>query len=231
MAVCLMTELVFFVDRWWQGMCSIATRDFIWLLSPNALRTLCRSQNAGVPWPEKPELQLTPCGHVRWTWHFVLMRVELSIDGISTSYVGGCDWGCSLHLENMNLTETSTTAGCSMAWKTWTQFTCRATNWNTSRSFCLGAVNNLQTGWEHFQKVFFESQKLRNLQSNCSPGGLLSEVSGVSTCRTTVWRICPSSVWAKHVDLICLFLPGIGWLPFLCSWIDQGFWVRTQNQK
>ena len=44
--------------------------DFIWLLSPNVLRTLCRSQKAAIPWPEEPKVQLTPCGHVRWTWHF-----------------------------------------------------------------------------------------------------------------------------------------------------------------
>ena len=37
-------------------------------------------------------------------------QVELSIDGISTSYLGGCggafdSFGCSLYLKNMNLTE------------------------------------------------------------------------------------------------------------------------------
>ena len=36
-------------------------------------------------------------------------RVGISIDAIRTSYVGGgCDWGCSLYLENMNLTELPT---------------------------------------------------------------------------------------------------------------------------
>ena len=55
-----------------QDSSSRVVRDLIWLLSPNAvaLRTLCRSQKAVVPWPEKPKLQFTPCGYVRWTWHF-----------------------------------------------------------------------------------------------------------------------------------------------------------------
>ena len=41
-------------------------------------------------------------------------RVGISIDGISTSYLGRCGWyssDCSLYLENMNLTETQLPAG------------------------------------------------------------------------------------------------------------------------
>ena len=61
----------FFTSHVVQDFSSTVCSNFIWLLSPHALRTLCRSQKAAVPWPEKPQLQLTPCGHVRWTWFFL----------------------------------------------------------------------------------------------------------------------------------------------------------------
>ena len=63
-------SVVFYTSQVVQDFSSAVCSNFIGLLSPNALRTLCRSQKAAVPWPEKPKLQLTPCGHVRWTWHF-----------------------------------------------------------------------------------------------------------------------------------------------------------------
>ena len=63
-------SVVFYTSQVVQDFSSTVCSNFIALLSPNALRTLCRSQKAAVPWPEKPKLQLTPCGHVRWTRHF-----------------------------------------------------------------------------------------------------------------------------------------------------------------
>ena len=61
----------FYYSQLVQDFSSTGCSNFIWLLSPNALRTLCRSQKTEIPWPEKPKLQLTPCGHVLWTWFFL----------------------------------------------------------------------------------------------------------------------------------------------------------------
>ena len=132
-------------------------------------------------------------------------EVELSIDGISTSYLGGCGWrGCSLYLANMNLTETQLPAGVFDGLEHLDLFlSLQATSCDPFQKifFGISAVwKNLTcraTNWEHFHKVFF---------------GILV-ASAVSTCRTTVWRICPAVSGRTHVDLICLFLLAVDDFP------------------
>ena len=48
------------------GNAGFQVNGMLWFLPDCALRTLCRSRKARVPWPEKPQLQFTPWGHVRW---------------------------------------------------------------------------------------------------------------------------------------------------------------------
>ena len=64
--------------------------------------------------------------------------------------------------------------------------------WKTCADFICRATN-----CKHFQKVFFG----------------ISVASVTSTCRTTVWRICPAVSGRNHVDLICLFLLAVDDFP------------------
>ena len=168
-----------------------------WLRSPNALRTLCRSQKPAFPRSEKPKLQLTPCGHVCRTWQFRTWQVQMgnTIDWWYHNIV--CRWVAPLefNLEDMNSTELHAGVfdGLEHLWKL-------SLKGNRLRTLPEGLFRNLS------------SLSILDLQGNCLrtlPGGLFRHLSSLRDLylQNNGLEELPSSVWAwNHVDKVfCLF--------------------------
>ena len=141
-------------------------------------------------------------------------KVKLSIDGISTSYLGRCGWGCSLYLENMNLTETQLPAGVFDGLEHLDLFL--SLQGNKLRSVPEDLFRNLSS----LETLDLQGNKLRTL-----PQGLFRNLSSLRRLylQNNGLEELPSSVWAKPCWFDMFVFIGSGWLPFLCSWFDNVF--------
>ena len=165
--------------------------------------------------------------------------VGLSIDGISTSYLGRCGWfGCSLYLENMNLTETQLPAGVFDGLEHLDLFL--SLQGNKLRSVPEDLFRNLSSletldlqgnklstlpedlfrNLSSLKKLDLQGNKLRTL-----PQGLFRNLSSLRRLylQNNGLEELPSSVWAKPCWFDMFVFIGSGWLPFLCSWFDNVF--------
>ena len=113
-------------------------------------------------------------------------RVELSIDGIRTSYVGRCYWHCSLYLANMNLTELPTGVFDGLEHRD----LFLSLQGNKLRTLPAGLFRNLS----NLSELHLQGNGLRTL-----PEGLFRNLSSLRYLylQNNGLEELPSSVWAK----------------------------------